>query len=71
MIWLYKTSGDYAGAIRTIERLEKLDGRSEPLSMEKFQTYLAMKDDEHAYQAIEDLCAEYPYDLRYRVLLGD
>lgn len=39
--------------------------------MEKFQTYLAMKDDEHAYQAIEDLCAEYPYDLRYRVLLGD
>lgn len=71
LIWLYKTSGDYAGAIRTIERLEKLDGRSEPLSMEKFQTYLAMKDDEHAYQAIEDLCAEYPYDLRYRVLLGD
>lgn len=30
-----------------------------------------MKDDEHAYQAIEDLCAEYPLDLRYRVLLGD
>lgn len=71
LIWLYKTSGDYAGAIRTIERLEKLDGRSEALSMEKFQTYLAMKDDEHAYQAIEDLCAEYPLDLRYRVLLGD
>ncbi len=71
LIWLYKTSGDYAGAIRTIERLERANGKSEALSMEKFQTYLAMKDDEHAYQAIEDLCAEYPYDLRYRVLLGD
>lgn len=71
LIWLYKTSGDYAGAIRTIERLEHLEGKSEQLSMEKFQTYLAMKDDEHAYQAIEDLCAEYPLDLRYRVLLGD
>lgn len=71
LIWLYKTSGDYAGAIRTIERLERIDGKSEQLSLEKFQTYLAMKDDEHAYQAIEDLCAEYPYDLRYRVLLGD
>ena len=71
LIWLYKTSGDYAGAIRTIERLERTEGKSEELSMEKFQTYLAMKDDEHAYQAIEDLCAEYPYDLRYRVLLGD
>lgn len=71
LIWLYKTGGDYPGAIRTIERLEKLDGRSEALSLEKFQTYLAMKDDEHAYQAIEDLCAEHPLDLRYRVLLGD
>lgn len=71
LIWLYKTAGDYAGAIRTIERLERIDGHSEALSMEKFQTYLAMKDDEHAYQAIEDLCAEYPLDLRYRVLLGD
>lgn len=71
LIWLYKTRGDFAGAIRTIERLERLDGKSEQLSMEKFQTYLAMKDDEHAYQAIEELCAEYPLDLRYRVLLGD
>lgn len=71
LIWLYKTSGDYAGAIRTIERLERIDGRSEQLSMEKFQTYIAMNDNEHAYQAIEDLCAEYPLDLRYRVLMGD
>lgn len=69
--WLYKTSGDYAGAIRTLDRLERLEGRSEQVSLEKFQTYLAMKDDEHAYLAIEDLCAEHPLDLRYRVLLGD
>lgn len=71
LIWLYKSSGDYAGAIRTIERLEQTEGTSEKLSLEKFQTYIAMKDDEHAYKAIEDLCAEYPLDLRYRVLLGD
>lgn len=71
LIWLYKASGDFAGAIRTIDRLEIIDGRSEELSIEKFQTYLAMNDTEHAYQAIEELCAEYPLDLRYRVLLGD
>lgn len=34
LIWLYRTSGDFAGAIRTIERLERIDGRSEQLSME-------------------------------------
>lgn len=71
LIWLYKTSGDYAGVIRSIERLERFDGTNEQLSMEKFQTYLAMNDSEQAYKAIEDLCAEYPLDLRYRVLLGD
>lgn len=71
LIWLYKTSGDYPGAIRSIERLERFDGTNEQLSMEKFQTYLAMNDTEQAYKAIEDLCAEYPLDLRYRVLLGD
>ena len=26
LIWLYKTSGDYAGAIRTIERLGNVSG---------------------------------------------
>lgn len=71
LIWLYRTSGDFAGAIRTIERLERIDGRSEQLSMEKFQTFVLMNDYEHAFQAIEDLCAEFPLDLRYRVLMGD
>jgi len=71
LIWLYKTSGDYPGVIRSVERIETLDGHDPKWSLEKFYTYLAMNDDEHAYKAIEDLCAEYPLDLRYRVLLGD
>lgn len=69
--WLYKNNGDYAGAIRTLERLEKIEGKNEELSVEKFNTFLAMQDTERAYRAIEELCAEYPTDLRYRVLLGD
>lgn len=71
LVWLYKTDHDYNGAIRTLDRLERLDGKSESLSIEKFQTYLALGDNEKAFWAIEELCAEYPYDLRYRVLLGD
>ena len=71
LAWLYKTDHDYEGAIRTLERLERLDGKNEALSIEKFQTYLAMGDTDNAFLAIEELCAEYPLDLRYRVLLGD
>ncbi len=71
LVWLYKNNADYGGVIRTLNRIEQIEGTSEQLSLEKFQTYIALKDDEHAYKAIEDLCAEYPYDLRYRVLMGD
>ena len=68
---LQEEAGDYAGAIETINRIETLDGRSEQLSIEKFNLYTQMGDNEHAYASIEELCAEYPEDLRYRVLLGD
>lgn len=71
LVWLYGQVSDYAGVIRALERIEQLDGPSEQISLTKFQTYLEMKDDEQAYRAIEDLCAKYPSDLRYRVLLGD
>lgn len=69
--WLYKNNGDYPGAIRVLERIETLEGKNEELSLEMFNTYIAMKDTERAYRTMEELCAEYPDDLRYRVLLGD
>ena len=71
LVWLYSESGDYAGVIRSIERIEQIEGRSEQLSIEKFHTFIAMKDTERAYRTIEELCAEFPLDLRFRVLLGD
>lgn len=71
LVSLYEAVDDYTGAIRALNRLEKLEGKNETYSLEKFKIYLRMKDDANAYATIESLCAEYPYDLRYRVLLGD
>lgn len=68
---LQEAAADYAGAVRTLDRLEQLEGRNEAYSIEKFKIYNAMGDKARAYAAIEELCAEYPADLRYRVLLGD
>lgn len=68
---LQEEAGDYAGAVRSIEELERLEGRSEAYSIEKFKLYTEMGDKSRAYAAIEELCAEYPADLGYRVLLGD
>ena len=71
LVGLYEQSGDRLGAIRAIERLERIEGPAEEYAVEKFKLYSELGDDEHAYAAIEHLCAEYPNDLRYRVLLGD
>lgn len=71
LVGLYEESRDYRGAIRALDRLELLEGKNEAYSLEKFKIYIETGNDEHAYAAIEGLCAEYPSDLRYRVLLGD
>lgn len=71
LVGLQEEAGDYAGAIETINRIEAIDGRAERLSIEKFNLYTEMGDNEHAYASIEELCAEFPDELRYRVLLGD
>lgn len=68
---LYEQTGNFQGAIQTINRLEDIVGPNEDLALEKFQMYISQKDDDHAYKTIEDLCAEYPNELKYRVLLGD
>lgn len=71
LVALQEEAADFAGAIESIGQLEKLEGKNEKYSLEKFRLYTQLDDNEHAYAAIEDLCAEYPSDLRYRVLMGD
>ena len=62
---------NYQKVIHTLDRLEKLDGKSEQISMEKFRMYLAMDDNEKAFAEIENLAKEYPYEMRYLTMLGD
>ena len=71
LVDLYNRSQNYEKVIHTLDRLEKLDGKSEQISMEKFRMYLAMDDIEHAFAEIENLAKEYPYEMRYLTMLGD
>lgn len=68
---LYSQQKDYANLIKTLDRLEVKEGKSEQLSMEKYRIYLQMGDKEKAFTEMENLSKEYPNDLRYRVMLGD
>jgi tetratricopeptide (TPR) repeat protein len=71
LVDLYNRTKDYQKVIHTLDRLERLDGKSEQISMEKFRMYLAMDNDEKAFSEIESLVKEYPYEMRYLTILGD
>ena len=71
LVDLYNRTKDYQKVIHTLDRLERLDGKSEQISMEKFRMYLAMDNNEKAFSEIEALVKEYPYEMRYLTMLGD
>lgn len=68
---LYGRAKNYEQVVNTLNRLEELDGKSEPLSLQKFQVFLTMGKEEEAFREMENLTKEYPYDMRYRTALGD
>ena len=68
---LYAQQKDYPNLIKTLDRLEVKEGKSEQLSMEKYRIYMQMGDKENAFREMENLSKEYPNDMRYRVMLGD
>lgn len=71
LVDLYGQTKSYAEEIKALNRLEELDGKSEQVSMEKFRCYILMNDQEKAFNEIESLSTEYPYDMRYQTILGD
>lgn len=68
---LYASNSDYENMIKTIERIEVKEGKSEQLSIEKFRIYAQQHDEKSAFREMKALADEYPNDLRYQVLIGD
>ncbi len=68
---LYELKGDFAAAATALDRFENIEGCSEGTAIGKYQFYIQAGNQEKAFESIEKLCATYPNDLRYRVLMGD
>ena len=68
---IYDESSDIPKAISALKNIQKIRGVEEESSVGLYQYYIQLGDEEHAFKAIEDLCAAYPNNMRYRVLLGD
>lgn len=67
----YATNNDLDNMIRTLDRIEVKEGKSEQLSMEKFRCYMQQKNEAAAFSEMKALAEEYPNDLKYQILIGD
>lgn len=60
----------YDDALRTLSRLERLEGSSEGFDQERIRLYTSAKQVERAYDEVKRLCADNPNELRYPMLLA-
>lgn len=68
---LYTQQKQFEQAIAVYDDIEKQNGISEPISLEKHNLYMENNDLKGSIKEIEKLKDEYPNQARYHVLLGD
>ena len=68
---LYTELGCHVKAIEALDKLEKLEGRSEDISINKLKQYMLLQDSTRAVEVVMQLIEENPDDLRFVTLLGD
>ena len=71
LIQLYEQQNDYDNAIRTLTRLETMEGKSERLSYAKSDLYSQKGDKKAAINEMKQLADQYPNDQNYRCLYGN
>lgn len=67
----YSEESLYDKALAALENYERKEGKSEQISMQKYNICVMMDDTLRAIAEVNKLVADNPDDLRYRVLLGD
>lgn len=63
--------GEYLKAIESFDALEGAVGMKEMISMQKYNLYSELKDEEKAFGELEKLAAKFPDEARYQLMLGD
>lgn len=71
LIQLYEEQHDYESAIKTLTRLETLEGKSERLSYAKSNFYTQLGDKKAAIAEMKTLADQYPNDQNYRGLYAN
>lgn len=66
----YTDKGDYKSAIEAFDNVERIEGKNEQLTLQKYRLYMLLQDKENALNELRKLIDEYPDDLSTKVFLG-
>ena len=68
---LYNRKKDFHGVLRTLERLEQINGVTEETTLSKVRAYEMLDNKNAAYKALKQLSDDHPNDVNYRLMLGN
>ena len=71
LIQIYEQQRDYKKVLEALGRLEVQEGQSEQITLAKMQAHSILGDSEGAYKEIKQLADSHPYEITYRVLMGN
>lgn len=67
----YRQTENYTKAIESLDKLEQFVGMNEKISIQKFQLFRQLKQEQKAFAEIQKYIDKYPSEIKYYVLLGD
>jgi tetratricopeptide (TPR) repeat protein len=68
---LYQQENDLDKAIGVLEQIERIDGKSERISVAKSEVYTRMGNSKAAVAEMDALAKQYPNDLNYKAMYGE
>ena len=68
---LYDRKKDYEGMLRTVGRIEALEGSSEQIALAKMRVYALQGKKSEELAVLHDLQKQHPGDMNYRVMTGN
>ncbi len=71
LVSIYEDQKDYRAAIRTVDRLEVMEGRNVQYSLKKSGYYTELGDKKAAVLEMQKLSDQFPNDLNYRCLYAE
>lgn len=71
LLGIYERQKDYNGMLDCLDRIERIEGSGEDITLSKVNVYGLKGDRKSAAAVLRKLVAEHPYDLNYQLMMGN